>query len=84
MTDIINKKQNRKFHGLVVKDRMNKTVLVQVDRKVRHPVYEKQYTVSKKYKVHDEKGEFHVGDVIEFIECRPISKTKRWRALRKI
>ncbi len=71
--------QQRKFRGLVVSDKMDKTIVVRVDHVRRHPKYEKQYTVSKKYKVHDEANAHKVGDVVEFIECRPLSKEKRWR-----
>ena len=58
-----------------------KTIVVKVDRLRAHPLYLKRYTVSKKYHVHDERQQYHVGDVVEFIECRPISKTKKWRVL---
>ena len=58
---------------------MDKTIVVKVDRVKNHSKYKKQYTVSRNYKVHDEKGTGKVGDIVEFIECRPMSKTKRWR-----
>lgn len=73
--------KQRKFRGLVVSDKMEKTIVVRVDHVRRHEKYEKQYTVSKKYKVHDEANKYKVGDVVEFIECRPLSKDKRWRVL---
>lgn len=69
----------RKFKGVVVSDKMNKTVVVRVDRVRSHRKYDKQYTVSKKYKVHDEKGGAKIGDIVEFVEVRPLSKTKRWK-----
>ncbi len=73
--------KQRKFSGLVISDKMDKTIVVRVDHVRRHEKYEKQYTVSKKYKVHDETNKYKVGDVVEFIECRPLSKDKRWRVL---
>jgi len=73
--------KQRTFRGTVVSDKMDKTIVVQVDHVRRHSKYEKQYTVSKKYKVHDEANAHKVGDVVEFIECRPLSKEKRWRVV---
>lgn len=78
-----NKKLQRKFQGVVVSDAMNKTIVVKVDSVKMHPVYHKRFTMSKKYKVHDEKNEFHIGDWVEFVETRPLSKQKRWRVLGK-
>jgi small subunit ribosomal protein S17 len=72
----------RAVFGRVVSDRMDKTVTVLVERKVKHPVYGKVMTRSKKYHAHDEKNEFHVGDLVEIVECRPLSKTKAWRVSR--
>lgn len=77
-------KHQKKLTGLVVSDKMAKTVVIRVTRAKRHPKYHKQYTVSKKYKAHDENREYHVGDVVEIEESRPISKEKRWRVIRKI
>jgi small subunit ribosomal protein S17 len=71
----------RIFSGEVVSTAMNKTIVVRVDSVKTHPKYGKQYTRSKKYHVHDEKGVSVVGTVVNFIECRPLSKTKRWRIL---
>lgn len=73
----------RKFSGLVVSDKMDKTVLVRVDRVKKHPKYKKRYTVSQKYKVHDELNQFKEGDQVNFVECRPLSRSKRWRVLYK-
>jgi small subunit ribosomal protein S17 len=70
--------------GEVVSDRMNKTVVVSVNRLVKHPKYKKQYRVSKKFKAHDEKGEYHTGDKVLIQETRPLSKEKRWRVIGKI
>ena len=71
----------RKFEGVVVSDKMDKTIMVRVDRVRKHSKYKKRYTVSKKYKVHDEKNQFGEGDLVKFQECRPLSKGKRWRVL---
>ena len=73
----------RRFQGVVVSDKMKKTIVVRIDRVKTHPKYHKQYAVSKRYKVHDEKNEFHTGDVVTFVECRPLSKDKRWRVIGK-
>jgi small subunit ribosomal protein S17 len=73
----------RKFTGIVVSDKMDKTVVVRVDRVKVHPIYRKRYTVSKRYKVHDEKNQFREGDKVEFVECRPLSGNKKWRVVQK-
>ena len=74
----------RTLSGRVVSDKMDKTVTVLVERKVRHPLYGKIITRSKKYHAHDEKNEFHEGDVVLIEECRPMAKTKAWRATKLI
>lgn len=74
----------RTLSGRVVSDKMDKTITVLVERKVRHPLYGKIITRSKKYHAHDEKNEFHEGDVVMIEECRPIAKTKAWRATKLI
>lgn len=71
----------RKFSGLVVSDKMNKTRVVAVATVKVHPLYKKRYTTSKKYKVHDEKNLYKTGDKVRFMECRPLSKDKRWRVI---
>lgn len=71
----------KKFNGVVVSDAMDKTIVVKVNRVRIHPKYKKRYTVSKKYKVHDAKNKYKTGDKVSFIECRPLSKDKRWRVL---
>jgi len=71
-------KIKRVFEGVVVSDRMNKTIVVRVDTAKHHPKYKKRIIVSKKYKVHDEKNEAKIGDKIIFKECRPLSRSKRW------
>lgn len=82
MTEV-KKKILKKFKGEVVSDKMSKTIVVRVDRFRVHPKYQKRYRISRKYKVHDEKGQFKIGDVVEFVECRPLSKDKRWRVIYK-
>ncbi|MFA5825316.1 MAG: 30S ribosomal protein S17 [Gallionellaceae bacterium] len=69
----------RTLTGTVVSDKMDKTVTVLVERKVKHPVLGKIIRVSKKYHAHDETNEFHQGDVVTIEECRPLAKTKSWR-----
>ncbi|MEI6214758.1 MAG: 30S ribosomal protein S17 [Desulfuromonadales bacterium] len=64
--------------GVVVSDKMEKTVVVKVDRLVKHSVYNKYIKRSVKYKVHDEQNSSKVGDRVQIIECRPLSKDKRW------
>ncbi len=68
--------------GIVVSNKMEKTVLVQVERRFRHPLYKKTITRRKKYMAHDEKNECHIGDFVELMETRPLSKRKRWRVVR--
>lgn len=72
-------KQRRVFIGVVTAAAMNKTIVARVDRMKLHPKYDKRYRVSKKFHIHDEKNLAKIGDTVEFVECRPLSKTKRWR-----
>jgi small subunit ribosomal protein S17 len=67
--------------GVVVSDKMDKTVLVRIDRKMRHPLYRKTVARSNKLAAHDETNEAHVGDTVRVMETRPLSKTKRWRVV---
>ncbi len=67
--------------GLVVSDKMQKTVVVQIDRRVPHPVYGKMVTRSKKFKAHDEENAAKQGDTVRIVETRPLSKDKRWRVV---
>jgi small subunit ribosomal protein S17 len=74
--------QRRKVRiGKVVSDRMDKTIVVSIERLVKHPIYGRYVRRRKKFKVHDEKNECRVGDIIRFKETRPLSKDKRWRFL---
>jgi small subunit ribosomal protein S17 len=74
----------RTLVGRVVSDRMQKTVTVLVQRRVKHPVVGKTITLSKKYHAHVEGGEIHEGDKVEIAECRPLSRTKSWKVTRLI
>jgi small subunit ribosomal protein S17 len=65
--------------GTVISDKMEKTVVVSVERRYAHPLYGKQVTRSKKYHAHDESNEAKSGDLVRIVETRPLSKTKRWR-----
>ncbi|MDD5290658.1 MAG: 30S ribosomal protein S17 [Patescibacteria group bacterium] len=71
----------RKFSGIVVSDKMDKTIVVRIDRAKKNQKYGKRYIASKKYKVHDEKNHYKEGDKVVFVECRPVSKDKRWRVI---
>ncbi len=70
--------------GRVVSDKMNKTVTVLVERRVKHPLYGKVVTKSSKYHAHDENNEFKEGDLVEIEACRKLAKTKAWRVKRLI
>ncbi|WP_085318374.1 30S ribosomal protein S17 [Derxia lacustris] len=74
----------RVLQGRVVSDKMNKTVVVLVETRVKHPLYGKFIKRSKKYHAHDEAGECNAGDTVEISESRPISKTKAWVVTRRI
>jgi len=65
--------------GVVVSDKMDKTVLVRIDRTVTHPLYRKTVRRSSKLAAHDEQNDAHVGDTVRVVETRPMSKSKRWR-----
>lgn len=74
----------RSLTGTVVSDKMDKTVTVLVERKVKHPVLGKVVRVSKKYHAHDEANECNLGDVVTIEETRPLSKTKAWRVAKSL
>ena len=74
----------RKLVGRVVSSKMQKTVVVQVERRVKHPEFGKTITRSSKYHAHAATGEFKEGDLVEIAECRPISKTKAWTVTRLV
>ncbi len=73
----------RVLQGTVVSDKMEKTVVVRVDRRVSHPIYKKTIQKSKKYSAHDEESRFKIGDKVQIIESAPISKTKKWKVVYK-
>ncbi|MCE9549044.1 30S ribosomal protein S17 [Candidatus Nomurabacteria bacterium] len=75
-----NKKVNT-LKGVVVSDKMNKTIVVSVSRFIKHPLYGKFYKVNKKYKAHDEENKYKVGDKVEIASARPISKDKKFVAI---
>lgn len=74
----------RKLTGVVTSDKMQKTVVVKVETIRQHSRYKRMYKVHKKYKAHDEKKEYKMGDKVVIEECRPISRDKRWRVIKKI
>ncbi len=71
----------RVLQGVVVSDKMDKTVTVLVERRVMHPLYKKFIKRSKRYHAHDEANQHKVGDVVRISECKPISKTKTWEVI---
>ncbi|PIU01392.1 30S ribosomal protein S17 [bacterium (Candidatus Torokbacteria) CG09_land_8_20_14_0_10_42_11] len=71
----------RTLQGIVVSDKMDKTIVVAVTRTKIHPKYLKRYKISKRYKAHDEKNAYKTGDKVSIEECRPISKDKCWRVI---
>ena len=74
----------RTLTGTVVSDKMDKTITVRVERKIKHPLLGKIIRVSKKYHAHDEANEFHAGDVVTIEECRPLAKSKSWRVAKLV
>jgi len=71
----------RTLQGVVVSDKMDKTVTVKVERKIMHPLYKKFIRRSKKYAAHDENNTCKIGDMVKIQECRPLSKRKRWEVV---
>ena len=69
--------------GRIINDKSNKTVIVSVKRKYSHPFYGKVITSSKKYHAHDEKNKFKIGDIVQIIESKPLSKKKKWEVINK-
>ena len=70
--------------GKVVSDKMDKTVVVAVESRVRHPLYGRIVRRTKKFKAHDEQNQYHVGDTVEIVETRPLSRDKTWRVQRLV
>ena len=79
-TDVQNEKKSKlELQGVVVSDKMDKTIVIEIMMRKLHPLYKKYVTRSKKVKAHDEKNEAHIGDTVKVEECRPLSRDKRWR-----
>jgi small subunit ribosomal protein S17 len=74
----------RILQGVVVSDKNDKTIVVKVERRLRHPVFKKTVRVSKKYHAHDEKNEAKAGEIVRIQETRPLSKQKRWTLVEKV
>tara|TARA_B100000029_G_scaffold208132_1_gene205910 strand:+ start:871 stop:1137 length:267 start_codon:yes stop_codon:yes gene_type:complete len=79
MNERLNKR--KQLIGEVLSIKMDKTVVLRVDRRISHPIYKKYVTKSKKYYAHDENNKCAMGDIVKIIESKPISKLKRWRVL---
>ena len=77
-------KHKQRLRGLVVSDKMEKTVVVKVTRLRKHPLYKKFMKRSKRYKAHDERNEYHTGDRVIIEASKPISRDKRWKVVSKI
>ena len=75
--------KNRILTGVVISDKMEKTIVVSVDRQFAHPLYGKRVSSSKKYKVHDEDNTYKTGDEVSFVETYPRSKSKHWEVIKK-
>lgn len=73
------KSRRKTLQGVVKSDKMDKTVVVEVSRRTQHRTYKKFVNVRQRYKAHDEKNECLAGDLVEIVECRPLSREKRWR-----
>jgi small subunit ribosomal protein S17 len=76
--------KKRKFKGIVVSDKMDKTVVVEVERIKEHPKYKRRYKVHKRFMAHDEDNKYRIGDKVIIEESRPLSRHKRWRVIEKI
>jgi small subunit ribosomal protein S17 len=78
-SQIVNRNSRKTRIGTVVSDKMDKTVVVSIERRVQHPVYGKMVRRTKRLKAHDEKNDAKTGDTVRIMETRPLSKDKRWR-----
>ena len=76
---VLSKGKRKEFTGVVVSDKMQKTIVVVVNRLVRHSTYSKTIRSKEKFKAHDENNDAHIGDTVKIAETRPMSKDKRWR-----
>lgn len=79
MAEVVQRGVRKTRTGIVTSDKMDKTIVVAVTDRIRHPVYGKIVTRTKKFHAHDEKNEAHVGDKVRISECRPLSRMKHWR-----
>ena len=79
MSESIERNRRHVYQGRVVSDKMDKTIVVSIDKKKMDRLYKKYVTRTKKCKAHDEKNEAHIGDTVRIVECSPISKEKCWR-----
>ena len=77
----MNQKNKKIRAGVVVSDKMDRSIVVNVESRVKHPLYRRTLTRSKKFMAHDEDNQCKVGDMVRIIECKPISRKKRWRLL---
>lgn len=84
MTEEVNTKRARTLVGRVVSDQRSKTITVLIERRVKHPLYDKIVIRSTKLHAHDEDNSYRVGDLVEIVETRPLSKTKTWKATRLV
>jgi len=80
---VLKTKKKRTLAGVVVSTKMHKTAVVEVSRMKEHPKYRKRYLVRRRFKAHDEKGEYKVGERVVIEETRPLSRDKRWRIIGK-
>lgn len=79
-----NASKGRKLEGVVVSDKMQKTVVVKVSHEKKHAKYLKYFTSSSRFKAHDETNQYHTGDKVVIQETRPLSKDKRWKVISKL
>lgn len=77
-----NEKLKRTLSGRVTSNKTDKTVTVLVERRLKHPLYGKFITRSKKYHAHDDNNQFSIGDFVQIVECRPLSRTKNWKVIK--
>lgn len=78
------RKERKTMVGKVVSDKMDKTIVVAIERTVQHSLYKKAAKVTMKFKAHDENNDAHTGDIVELMETRPLSRDKRWRLVEVI
>lgn len=81
MSTTTDRKRRKSRIGIVVSDKMDKTITVTVQRRIKHPMYGKFVKKTKKFHAHDEEGTAGIGDTVRIMETRPLSKTKRWRLI---